>query len=103
MEGDADVLRGVAQAALEELPQLVSGLERALGEQNAELVSRLAHTIKGTLKLFGCEQVSELARSIEQFGRDGKLNEVSPVLVQLRAGIERFCTALSVHIDAPND
>jgi CheY-like chemotaxis protein len=99
VEGHEDVLRGVAQAAIEELPQLVEGLENALQERNAELVSRLAHTIKGTLRMFGGSRAGDLALAIEQSGKSGKLKGVAPLAVQLKQGIDQFCQSLAKFVE----
>jgi two-component system sensor histidine kinase/response regulator len=102
VEGHEDVLRGVAQAAIEELPQLVLGLENALKERNAELISRLAHTIKGTVRMFGGSRLGELALAIEQSGKSGMLRGVAPMAVQLKQGIDQFCQSLAKFVE-PNE
>ncbi len=103
VEGHVDVLRGVARAAIEELPQLVAGLGNALGEQNSELVGRLAHTIKGTALLFGGTGVGQLAFEIEQLGKSGAMESVPSKLPQLKMEIDQFCEALAKFVESDED
>jgi HPt (histidine-containing phosphotransfer) domain-containing protein len=69
-------------------------LEQAVGDRDAAVVRRTAHTIKGALRTFEAVRATDLASRIEEAGRDGNLdgaqglvadlkNEVSAVLHEL--------------------
>src|SRR5262249_53535707 len=49
VDGDAALLVGIAQAFLEESPKLISEIEGAIARDDAPLLHRAAHTIKGGL------------------------------------------------------
>ncbi len=95
VEGNVEVLKDVGQAAIDELPRLVTSLQEALRDSNAELLARLAHTIKGSVRLFGGERVEQLAAEIEQMGKQSALNEAKPLVEQLEEAVIAFCAALA--------
>ncbi|MGB0596824.1 MAG: response regulator [Rubripirellula sp.] len=84
MEGQVDILVSVIEALLEEAPELLKQLEQGLAEKNTETTGRAAHTIKGGFRILQIEeQVSDWDR-LETWAREGKLDEVSNSLEEVK-------------------
>ncbi len=95
---DEEILREVMQAFLEECPDLIAQLQKGLQEDDPPTVGRAAHTIKGSLRIFEFEEVTELAWQLEQKGRSGNLQETSEVLDQLRTRLSRIVQFFATHL-----
>lgn len=50
-------------------------LKKALAEQQQAEFTRAAHTLKSTSLIFGAKNFSDLAKELEQLGREGRLAE----------------------------
>ncbi|MGB6153371.1 MAG: Hpt domain-containing protein [Pricia sp.] len=70
-EGDEDFINSVISVFLEEVPQDLEGLERALNEKNHEQAYQFAHKIKPNVDLLGMEQTRATALEIETLGKQG--------------------------------
>jgi two-component system sensor histidine kinase/response regulator len=66
--GDHALLREIVKAFLEEQPVRLAEIRRAIDSENYELLSRAAHTIKGSMRYFAAERVFERAFALEQLG-----------------------------------
>lgn len=59
----------------EDSKQQATLLKRALKDNNQSEFTRAAHTLKSTSLIFGALNFGELARALEQDGREGRLAE----------------------------
>jgi len=75
----------------------VGKLEGALAENNAELVSRIAHTLKSMAAYLAADNAVDLAKQIEALGRANRLSEVSPLFLSLRDAIDRAIAWINQH------
>lgn len=71
--GDHALLREIVQAFLEEQAVRLEEIRRAIDSQDYELLSRAAHTIKGSMRYFAAERVFERAFALEQLGESRDL------------------------------
>jgi HPt (histidine-containing phosphotransfer) domain-containing protein len=69
--GDRALLKDVLGAFLEESPLLIRELEAALAAGDGARVARAAHTIKGQMRILGCETPYDTAFELELLGRRG--------------------------------
>jgi PAS domain S-box-containing protein len=97
VDGDRDLLGIVVEACLEECPSFSEQLEEAVKDGDAVRVHRLAHTIKGSVRLFGETSVHQLAKSIEQKGGDRCLDGVEGAFADLKTELNRFLAALAAY------
>lgn len=86
--GDRELLAELVDAFLQESPELVAGMERALGEGDSNELLRQAHSLKSSLRFFGIEGTAELARQLEDLGRDNQLQAAPELLAKLK---EKVC------------
>ncbi len=83
MGGSEDLLKEIVPMVIEELPKLLDQLRAAVAEGDGELVQRMAHTIKGTVRVFGTTSLESLAQNMEDKGREQQLDGTPDDLVQL--------------------
>jgi two-component system sensor histidine kinase/response regulator len=96
--GDERLLREIAEMFLQEYPQAVSDLRRALAGRDAEMLGRLAHRLKGEVGCFGAGQsVSALLKLEKDAGHPDfvrisrAVDEVERALARFRQALEEFC------------
>jgi HPt (histidine-containing phosphotransfer) domain-containing protein len=77
----ADFIGELIQTYFEEIPQLLSKLQQALGKGDCEGFRQAAHSIKSTSNSFGALEFGSLAKELEMMGREEKL-EGAPGKVQ---------------------
>ena len=92
VENDADLLRAVVRAYLEECPGQVSELRSAIAAEDAKTVRRLAHTIGGTMATIAVPAVEATAKKLES---DGAAGEFKNAIVGLET-LERQLATLNV-------
>ncbi|RIV67586.1 Hpt domain-containing protein [Flagellimonas aequoris] len=68
-EGDDDFITSVISVFLEEVPEDLEGLEKAINERDHESVYKLAHKIKPNVDILGMEQTRAMALEIETMGK----------------------------------
>ncbi len=95
VDGSVDLLREIIDAFLEETPRLVEGLRRAVGCGSLSEAADLAHTIKGTLKLFVVPELVRVATELEQACRQGDRPRSLHLAHQLASRLGPFQDELS--------
>jgi PAS domain S-box-containing protein len=96
MAGDRELLEDVARLFEEEGAKMLGGLHQALAAQDVPLLSRLAHTIKGSSSNIGALAVSHAAEEIEKQLRSGSLEGLSGPIERLAIELERLRTEIEL-------
>ncbi len=91
--GDDSFVVAVIDAFLPQLESTPGDLRQALGQGDAQAVAELAHSLKGSAANVGAMDVRDLALEIEQLGRAGDLQAVSPLIDRLASSAD--ATALA--------
>ena len=68
-EGDQDFVNSVISVFLDEVPQDLEDLEKAIEAKDFDNVYKLAHKIKTNVDLLGMEQTRATALEIETLGK----------------------------------
>jgi CheY-like chemotaxis protein len=79
---------------LEEATDLVDRLRGAVEKQDADMIRRNAHSLKGSSSYLGAEQLATLSAELEQRGRAGEVGHAAEVFAQLEAEFARVRQAL---------
>lgn len=95
-DGDAELLRDVVEAFLEESPTLLAQLEHAIPQANYVDVRRASHTLKGTLRLFGSTPSRDLAADLEEMGRAQSLEHAELKLAALKDSLNLLRSQLVI-------
>jgi PAS domain S-box-containing protein len=94
MMGDEEFAREVAAGFVEELPAMLSKLMEGFELKDIELVWKQAHKMKGSSANVGGEALRDVAKQVEQAGKDGDLEEVTSCIPELREQCARLNEAL---------
>lgn len=92
--GDREILEEILVVFSESYPDQLSELKNAIGNGDAPIVERAAHTLKGSVGTFSAKKALETASRLEIMGRDGQLQEAAAVYSKLEQEIEELDAAL---------
>ncbi len=91
---DPAFLRELIDVFLEDVPQRFAELEKSLATSDAVLLTRAAHTIKGSCSNFGAGELGRIAQTMEQQGKAAAFADAAATFPTLRAEFERVAGAL---------
>ncbi|SFJ20430.1 Hpt domain-containing protein [Planctomicrobium piriforme] len=91
---DAGLLRDLAYFYLEDGVTLLNEVARGLEEQDAELVTRSAHSLKGLSANFDAHQAVAVSLEVEQLGKREDLSAAAAAYSRLRESVEQVMQAL---------
>ena len=94
VDGSAELLREVADAALAETPGLAARVTAAVRAGDARETKEAAHSLKGMLQCLGALPAAACAKDLEQIGRSGDMGRAHVVLADLEREIAAFIAAL---------
>ena len=73
----------MVEAYVEDLPAQITALEEAINHKNAEQVQHYAHSIKGSSKNFGANELASIAKELEDLGRNDHVEDANTQLLVL--------------------
>jgi diguanylate cyclase (GGDEF)-like protein len=79
---------------LEDTPTYLAQLEHAVDTGDADTARTMAHSIKGSSGNLGAMHLSHLAKDAEELARDQRLQEIRPLLPQLRNAYDAVASEL---------
>lgn len=99
-DGDQDFINSVISVFLEEVPEDLEALEKALQENNYEQVYKMAHKIKPNVDLLGMEQTRAVALEIETLGKsEANMADIEKVFPILKTDIHQVIGELKNDFD----
>ncbi|GLU45618.1 Hpt domain-containing protein [Allomuricauda sp. NBRC 101325] len=99
-EGDDDFIVSVISVFLEEVPEDMEGLEKAINGKDYENIYKLAHKIKPNVDILGMEQTRAMALDIETLGKmEGSLGEIEQKFPELKKDILQVVAELKKDFD----
>ena len=88
--GSVETLKSLALILADECPKLLSELQVAVEQQDAECLRRTAHTIKGSANHFAASRVVSVAKKLEDCGAEADFDTASSSVASLRSEVERL-------------
>ena len=88
-DGEMDFEREITELFLKDTRKHLSGLKKAIDEENVSALEREAHTIKGAGLNIGANKLGELALALEKKGRSGSFEDTQNMLGELEAEFQR--------------
>ena len=88
-QGNRKLLKSMTEAALEEIPQLMTAIRQAIANGDHARLRFAAHTLKGSVRYFGANQVCEHAAKLEDMGRKGELAGAEAIFAALEEELVR--------------
>ncbi len=92
--GDQQLMADVVSMMLEETPRLMSQIDAAVAQLDANAMQRAAHSLKGSVAIFGARDAITAAERLESAGRAGKLEDVNQLHAELQSRIASLMAAL---------
>jgi HPt (histidine-containing phosphotransfer) domain-containing protein len=101
VNGDAELLEDVLEAALDEFPKLLTEIHGAVAKGDAAALKLAAHSLKGTVRFFGENPVYTHAYRLEQMGRDDRMDGAEEALADLEKAVRQLTPLLQkyVHVE----
>jgi hypothetical protein len=97
---DQEIREIIAQAFIDQWPEDLRKLRSGLSGNNLMLVLHTAHSLKGTLSMFGAKPASELARQMESLAGRSDASRMAELLEPLRVEVEQLLVAIAAGINA---
>ncbi len=94
LENDEETLITIVQTYLASLPDMYQNLEEALAAQDGPKLSRLGHSAKGMVSLFGAQRATAAALKVEKQSPSG----VTPSLITAVADLRQQLALLATHL-----
>ncbi|MFN3139055.1 MAG: Hpt domain-containing protein [Allomuricauda sp.] len=99
-EGDEDFIVSVVSVFLEEVPEDLEGLEKAINNKDYENIYKLAHKIKPNVDILGMEQTRAKALEIETLGKTaGSMSEIEEKFPILKRDVLQVVAELKNDFD----
>jgi CheY-like chemotaxis protein len=95
VRGDQQALRQLAGLFTEECRQLLGDMRRAIANQDATLLRRSAHTLRGSAAIFAAESTIDAAMKVEELGRQGDLSGAEQACADLEKETDRLLPAIA--------
>src|SRR5207249_3577766 len=92
-EGEPDVLRELIEMFIGDVQRSLASLRDAAARQDAQLLARAAHTLKGSSANMGAKPLSALSLKIEEAARAGSLSGMSALVQELESEMSRVRSA----------
>jgi HPt (histidine-containing phosphotransfer) domain-containing protein len=83
VEGDRDILRDIATLFVADWPQSRAALRQAVLSEDADALTRIAHTLKGAAATLGAVALSAAAQRLEEVGHSGNLAPAASACIVL--------------------
>jgi len=80
--GDKENYFKLIDSFLEETPKLLTGIRKAMENNDYELLRRMSHTIKSTSRDFGANQLANLGAKLEAISKTASMDEAPDLIVQ---------------------
>jgi len=95
VEGDTKVLQNMIQLFSRQTGKLLSEIAAAVANQEAPVLERAAHKLKGSVGNFGAERAFQFAQELELSGRQGNFTRSAETCTKLEQEIESLNRALA--------
>ena len=91
---DPAFLRELIDLFVQDVPDRITEIEKALATKDAVLLTRAAHTIKGSCSNFGAANLREISHAMEMHGKASDFAAAATSLAALRAAFADVTAAL---------
>jgi HPt (histidine-containing phosphotransfer) domain-containing protein len=93
---DQEVVGIIAEPFMEEWPRDLHKLHKALDSGDLKTVLHVAHSLKGTLAMFGARPASELAFRMERQAESGVVDDLAETTQALTREVNQLVAALKL-------
>ena len=97
IDNDKELFQSLLDLFSKDWPQIISNLKAASETSDNKAVEHNGHRIKGNLRNFYANELSELALAIEESGKLGSLQGLNENIDSLEAGLKKLEEELKAH------
>ena len=95
MDGDEELLAEQMKFFLNDGPELLDQIQKAIDEPNPRQLELAAHRLKGLVAAYDAKRAADTALKLEEMGRAGLVtNEAGNLLAELRPAVEQLTQAM---------
>ena len=94
LDGDEELLAELAGLFIQGAPKLLSAVQQALEQRDAQGLERAAHALKGSVSNFAVPTAVNAAQTLETMGREGNLAAAQTAYAVLQEEIAGFVQVL---------
>ena len=94
LEGNSELLTELVQLFLEEAPQLMEAMRKALQQRDMHALGLSAHSMKGAAGNFFAHQTASAASQLEDAAKRGDVEAAKAGLATLQVVVDRLLTDL---------
>ena len=98
--GNVETMRAVIDVFTEECPKLMQRIRDAITKHDASQLQKAAHTLKGSVQVFGLKAPAEAALRLESIGRAGNLDGAEEAWSTLVAETEHLTRSITNLLDS---
>ncbi len=97
IDNDKELFQSLLELFCKDWPQIIVNLKQANKTSDSKAVEHNGHRIKGNLKNFYANELSELALGIEKLGQQGIFQGLDESIDSLEAGLKKLEEELKAH------
>jgi HPt (histidine-containing phosphotransfer) domain-containing protein len=97
--GAPDVVARILTRFFTESSERVTALRAAVEANNAPALERAAHALKGAAGTVGAHAAGDLALRLERIGREGRIQDAAPLVMELDSALSRARTMFQGVLD----
>jgi CheY-like chemotaxis protein len=102
VRGDQQLLTMIVETALGEIPELLAAVRGAVTGNDPKALRRAAHTIRGSVRYFGANRMTELAARMESLAEKENLHAARETLPALGDASDELLASLAGHVARAN-
>ena len=102
VRGDQRLLTMIVETALGEIPELLAAVRGAVTGGDSQALRRAAHTIKGSVRYFGANRMTELAARLEGLAEKQNFHAARETLPALGDASDELIASLASHVAKSN-
>jgi CheY-like chemotaxis protein/HPt (histidine-containing phosphotransfer) domain-containing protein len=94
--GSEDLFREIAGMFIENCPDYIAKIKEAIAGNDAGILEREAHSLKGAVGNFGAKEAYEVAYRLEKLGKEGKMATAQEGLSNLERSLNELASEMKI-------
>jgi CheY-like chemotaxis protein/HPt (histidine-containing phosphotransfer) domain-containing protein len=94
--GNKDLFREIAGMFLENCPDYIAKIKKGIAGNDAGILEREAHNLKGAIGSFSAGETYEAADRLEKLGKEGEMSAAAEVLSSLESVLNEFASEMKI-------
>lgn len=91
-----DLFQEIAGMFIEDCPDHIAGIRQGIAENDAGILERQAHSLKGAIGNFGAKAAYEAAYHLEKLGKEGKMTTAAEGMSNLESAVNELVSEMKI-------